>query len=167
MNNRLFAEQVWWYVARSGGLVALALSGASVLWGLLLSTRYLERVVRPKWLLDLHKLLGAFTVIFTVIHVAALMLDSYVAFGLVDVLVPFASSSRPGAVAWGARELQNGLDLVTFSSLSVRQAHVWRTLDTRGGQSPELPACLMATVRSYCLLGGSRFTSILRSEVST
>lgn len=101
MNNQFFAEHLWWYVARSGGLVALALSGASVLWGLLLSTRYLERAVRPKWLLDLHKFLGALTVIFTLIHVVALMLDSYVGFGLVDVLVPFASSWRPGAVAWG------------------------------------------------------------------
>ncbi|MFT7646194.1 MAG: putative ferric reductase [Candidatus Poriferisodalaceae bacterium] len=101
MNAELFNDQLWWYVARSGGIIALALAAASVLWGLLLSTRYLEAAARPKWLLDLHRFLGGLTVIFTLIHMAALMLDSFVSFSIADVLVPFASSWQPGAVAWG------------------------------------------------------------------
>ena len=36
-------EQLWWYVARSGGIVAWALLAASVLWGLALSTKVLAR----------------------------------------------------------------------------------------------------------------------------
>ena len=94
-------EQIWWYVARSGGIVALALSGLAVIWGLLLSSKILEGRPGPRWLLDLHRFLGGATVAFTFVHVAALMLDSYVSFSLVDVLVPLASAWNPVAVAWG------------------------------------------------------------------
>ena len=95
------SEQIWWYVARSGGIVTLVLSGLSVIWGLLLSTRLLDGRPSPRWLLDLHRFLGGATVAFAGIHVAGLMLDSYVGFGITDVLIPFASAWKPAAVAWG------------------------------------------------------------------
>lgn len=95
------SEQIWWYIARSGGIVALALSGASVIWGLLLSTKVMEGRPGPRWLLDLHKWLGGSAVVFTAIHVIALLLDPFVSFGLFDVLVPGVASWNPAAVAWG------------------------------------------------------------------
>jgi predicted ferric reductase len=95
------SSQIWWYVARSGGIVGWVLLSASVIWGLLLSTKVLGRKPRPAWLLDLHRFLGGLAVVFTVIHVGAIVADSYVHFGVVDILVPFASSWRPTAVAWG------------------------------------------------------------------
>ncbi len=95
------SEQIWWYIARSGGIVALALSGLSVIWGLLVGTKLLQGRPGPRWLLDLHKWLGGSAVVFTIIHVGALMLDPFVSFGLFDVLIPGASSWNPAAVAWG------------------------------------------------------------------
>ncbi len=94
-------EQIWWYIARSGGIVALILSGASVIWGLLLSGKVLEGRPGARWLLDLHKWLAGSAVVFTLIHVGALMLDGYLTFGLADVLIPGMSSWNPTAVAWG------------------------------------------------------------------
>jgi predicted ferric reductase len=95
------SDQLWWYVARAGGLMAWALVAVSVLWGLALSTKVLGRRVRPNWILDLHRFLGALAVVFTGVHVAGLVLDSYVSFGPTELLVPFASTWRPAAVAWG------------------------------------------------------------------
>ena len=95
------SEQVWWYVARSGGIVALALTGMSVIWGLLYSTKLLRGRPTPRWTLDLHRFLGGAAVTFTAIHVAALVLDSYVHFGWAEILIPLASEWKPGAVAWG------------------------------------------------------------------
>jgi hypothetical protein len=40
-------------------------------------------------------------VAFTGIHLTALLLDTYIQFDLLDLLVPFAAAWRPGAVAWG------------------------------------------------------------------
>jgi len=94
-------SHTWWYLARSSGIVAWALLAAAVLWGLLLSTRVFDRRPSPKWLTDLHRFLGGTAVLFTGVHVAALVADSYVHFGRADVLVPFASHWRPIAVAWG------------------------------------------------------------------
>ena len=97
----LFGEEAWWYIARSGGIVALILSAASVLWGLLLSSKYLHGGPKPAWLLNTHKFLGGLTVGFTVIHVAALYLDSFVEFGIDELLIPFRSAWKPLEVAYG------------------------------------------------------------------
>lgn len=94
-------SHLWWYAARSGGFVAWGLLAASVVWGLMLSTKMRPGQVRPNWLLDLHRFLGGLAVVFTGIHVASIVADTYTHFGVADVLVPFASSWKPGAVAWG------------------------------------------------------------------
>lgn len=94
-------DQLWWYVARSGGIVALVLTGLAVIWGLALSTRILQRTPPPAWLLALHRRLGGLALAFTGVHVAGLALDDYVDFGPTELLVPLASTWRPGPVAWG------------------------------------------------------------------
>ena len=94
-------SELVWYTTRSTGIVAWALLSASVLWGLVLSTRVFGRRPRPNWVLDLHRFLGGASAVFVGIHVVTIVLDSYVHFGLVDVLVPLATDWHPGAVAWG------------------------------------------------------------------
>lgn len=94
-------EQIWWYTARAGGIVALALAAAAVLWGLLFSSRILRGKPSPKWLMDLHRFLGGLAVFFTGVHLAALMADSYISFSVGDLLIPFASDWKPSAVAHG------------------------------------------------------------------
>jgi len=93
-------QKLWWYTIRASGLVAWALVAASVLWGLFLSTR-LTRRPRPPWVLDLHRFLGGLAFVFIGVHVAGLLADSFVGFGPTDLVVPYASHWRPGAVAWG------------------------------------------------------------------
>jgi sulfoxide reductase heme-binding subunit YedZ len=93
--------QVLWYSARAAGIVAWALATASIVWGLALSSRALGRKPRPGWLLDLHRFLGAMALIFTAVHVLSVLFDTYVHFGVVDVLVPLTGTWHPVAVAWG------------------------------------------------------------------
>jgi predicted ferric reductase len=93
--------QLWWYVARGGGLVAYVLLAASTIWGLAVSTRLLGRWPAPGWTLDLHRFLGGLALAFTGVHTAGLVLDNYVQFDLVNLLVPFTARWRPVAVAWG------------------------------------------------------------------
>ncbi|MGA8040081.1 MAG: ferredoxin-NADPH reductase, partial [Acidimicrobiia bacterium] len=93
--------QLTWYIARSSGIVGWALLSASVLWGLALSTKALGKRPRPNWLLDLHRFLGGAAVVFTIIHVASLLVDSYTDISLTNVLVPLTGTWHPVAVAWG------------------------------------------------------------------
>jgi len=97
----VIASQTWWHLARTAGLVGWALISASVIWGLLLSTRVLGRRPTRPWLLSMHRYLSALAIGATAIHVIALLVDSYVQFRVIDVIVPMASSWRPGALAWG------------------------------------------------------------------
>jgi len=116
-----------WYVARAAGLVGWALLAAATLWGLALSTKILGKRPRPNWLLDLHRWLGGLAVLFTGVHVVALLTDTYVHFGVASVLVPFASAWHPVAVAWGVVALYL---LVAVELTSLARAHlpkiVWR-----------------------------------------
>ena len=117
------STHVWWYLARASGLVAWAMLTASVLWGVVLSSGAFPRQRRPAWLLDLHRWLGALTLAFVGLHVGALVADSYVQIGLTDVLVPFASSWRPVAVAFG---VASGWLLVTVQATSLLMRHLPR-----------------------------------------
>lgn len=113
-------EKLWWYVARSSGLVSWWLVAASVFWGLFLSTRVMNGRPRPAWLLDLHRFLGGLSVVFTGVHVAALVADNYTHFGPTDILVPFASDWRPSAVAWGVVSVYL-LVAIELTSLAMRR----------------------------------------------
>jgi predicted ferric reductase len=97
MNN----PQIWWYVARGSGVVAWAVMALGIFWGLALSSRFLGKRPKPNWMLDLHRFLGGMSVVFVGMHLASLVFDSYVSFGLVDILVPGASSYHRVGVAWG------------------------------------------------------------------
>ncbi|MGI9644516.1 MAG: ferric reductase-like transmembrane domain-containing protein [Ilumatobacteraceae bacterium] len=120
-------SEFWWYVARASGIVGWLLLTASVIWGILLASDLLARWRRPAWLLDLHRALAGLTVGFVAVHVGALIADSYVHFDLVDVLVPFASEWKTGAVALGVMAFW-GLAVVQATSLAMRrlQRRVWR-----------------------------------------
>ena len=120
-------NELWWYVARSCGIVAWVLLSASVLWGLLLSSKGFRRSVSPAWLLDLHRHLGGLGVVFIALHLLGLFQDRFVHFGATQLFVPLASQWRPGAVSWGIAGLYL-MVAVELTSLARRKlsAKVWR-----------------------------------------
>jgi methionine sulfoxide reductase heme-binding subunit len=122
-------EQLWWYVARSTGVVAWVLAAASVLWGMALSSRALGSRPKPAWLLDLHRFLGGLTLVFVAVHLAGLVADSYVHFGLADLLLPLASAWKPGPVAWGIAALYLLVAVEVTSLLMKRLPRpLWRRI---------------------------------------
>ena len=137
-------EQTWWYVARAGGITAWALVAAVTLWGLVLSTRIAKGKVTPAWLLDLHRHLGGLAVIFTGVHVAALVADSYVEFSALQILVPLTSDWRPGPVAAGVVSLHL---LVSIEATSLLQRRIprrwWRRI-----HGLSIPLFLLATLHT-------------------
>ena len=137
-------QHVWWYTARAGGITAWAVATASVLWGLALSTRALGSKPRAPWLLDLHRFLGGLAIVFTGVHIAGLVADSYSHFGPSEILVPLASSWKPWPVAlgvvafyllvaieltsllkrWLPNRLWHGVHLGSFGLYALSTAHV-------------------------------------------
>ena len=131
-----------------------------MLWGLALSTKVFGKRPRPSWLLDLHRFLGGLAVVFTALHLVSLLLDSFVSFGPVQVLVPFTSDYRPGAVAWGIVAFYLLL-AVEVSSLARKRLtkRTWRSIHYLS-----FPLFVMATAHGITA-GTDRHSLALRATL--
>ena len=123
------SSQIWWYAARSGGIVAWVMVTASVCWGLLLSTRAASKASPPAQLLDLHRYFGMSALVFTAVHIVGLVADSYTHFGWLEVLVPWTSQWQASNVAWGVIAFYL-LISVELTSLVMKRLPrpVWRNI---------------------------------------
>src|SRR5689334_23591184 len=141
-------QELWWYTVRATGLVAWALVTAAVVWGLLQSLHQVARP-RPAWMLDLHRFLGGLAVVFVVLHVAALAFDTFVGFDWDDLLVPYASAWRPGAVAWGitAAYLLVAVEITSLLMRHLRRG-LWHAIQL-------LSFVVFAAVTTHALLAGA------------
>jgi sulfoxide reductase heme-binding subunit YedZ len=118
-------EQFWWYLARSAGMTAAVLMVGALVLGVLAATRALKDIDRPAWLVALHRWFSVLTVVAVVTHLGALVADSYLHFGLAELLVPGASSWRPFAVSLGVIALYLFV-VVHVSSLAMKRLpKVW------------------------------------------
>ncbi len=125
-------SKIWWFVARSSGLMAWWLSGLSIVVGLVLAGR-LRRQPTAAWQQDLHRFLGGLGVLCLAVHLTGLVLDPTVAFGPAALTLPMASTWRPGPVTWGIVAADALILVEVTSLLSTRMPRrVWRTIHGAG-----------------------------------
>lgn len=107
---------VTWYVARAGGMVALALLTSTVALGLLMSARARLRTWPRFALEDVHRFASLLTWAFVGIHALALLADDYLPFSLADLVIPGIAPYRPLATGLGivAAELLAALSLANL-----------------------------------------------------
>lgn len=147
-----------WYTARASGLVSWGLLAASVVWGLLLSTRVVRVPRRVAWLLDLHRFLGAAAIVFLAVHLTTILLDTYVHFTVANLLVPFTGTWRPGAVAWGIAAMYLLVAIELTSLLRSRlPKRIWRS-----GHYLTFPLFVFATIHGLTA-GTDRHNLALRA----
>jgi len=122
-------SQLPWYVTRAAAITAYVLLTGSMLLGLSMSSKSQAGPLDRADAFALHEFLSWLAWGFVGLHVAALLVDSFQPFSLVDVLVPFASPYRTGAVALGVIGLYLMAVLVTSFYLRARIGHrAWRTI---------------------------------------
>jgi predicted ferric reductase len=97
--------QLWWYVTRAAGLVAYLLLWLSTVWGLAVTSKIFDPFLTRDYTYDFHQYLSLFSLGFTALHVIVLMLDRYLPFSLLQVLVPFTNVYRPLWVGLGVISL--------------------------------------------------------------
>lgn len=121
-------DQVWWYTSRAAGIMSWVLLSAAVISGMVMSTRDSRRLPAG-WPVDLHRLFSTLSLTFLLIHMVALIPDNFVEFGVAELLVPFASTWRPWAVAWGVVALWLVVAVEVSSLLRKRIPNrLWRTI---------------------------------------
>jgi len=102
--SRLFAlnnTHTTWYITRAAGWVAYFLLWFSMVWGLAIPTKFFERFLSPTFAVDFHEYISLLSIGFILLHVSVLMIDQYLPFSLVQILVPFISPYRPLWVGLG------------------------------------------------------------------
>jgi predicted ferric reductase len=118
-----------WYTVRALGFLAYLVVAASVLYGLLLSTKILDAIAHRPVSFALHKDLAIVGFVLAALHAVVLSADQSFAFTPRAILVPFAS---PYAATWvGIGQLTfYGLAVVTASFYVRRQIgqRAWRLL---------------------------------------
>jgi DMSO/TMAO reductase YedYZ heme-binding membrane subunit len=122
-------DRLPWYITRVSALLAyLALTG-SVIYGLLLSTKILDRIAHRAVSFTLHQDLSSFALALALVHAAVLMLDRSVPYEPLQLIVPFSGPYRPLWVGIG--QLALGLSLLVLLSFYVRKRigqKTWRRL---------------------------------------
>jgi hypothetical protein len=103
-----------WLLIRGSGVVAFAFLTAATIWGLLVSSKLLGRLVRAKTLTWFHESLGIGALLATLVHVGVLSVHDFLDFTWLELLVPGLSDWRPVAVAMGIGAFY-GLVLVSTS----------------------------------------------------
>ena len=90
-----------WDSARAAGFVSYVLLWAAVFTGAGVNLRYHPGVGKQAVVFELHRMTATLALAFTIVHVAAILMDDYIGFSLIDGVVPFTSAWRPVQVGLG------------------------------------------------------------------
>ena len=99
-----------WYLARASGVSLYLMLWASTVLGLGLTTHLFDRWVNRSLVFSLHTYLTLLSFSFLGLHLLALALDSYTAFSMADLLIPFRT---------GSQEPWTGLGVIAAWSLLI------------------------------------------------
>jgi methionine sulfoxide reductase heme-binding subunit len=92
---------ITWNVLRAAGIGAYLMLWGSVAWGLVSTTSLLGRRVPKATTVALHQALSTSGLLLLAIHLGFVLLDRYVPFSPLDLVVPMRSSYRPIGVTLG------------------------------------------------------------------
>jgi sulfoxide reductase heme-binding subunit YedZ len=120
-------SQAFWFATRSTGVAALVLLTASMVLGILTSSRF-ARPSLPRFVtMGLHRNVSLLVLVFLGLHIVTSVADSYAPLNWLDAVVPFAGSYRPLWLGLGAMSFDLLIALTVTSMLRARVGHrAWR-----------------------------------------
>lgn len=121
--------KTWWYLSRASGLVSYALLSASMLLGVLLSTKFAKGWPGSATAFALHEHASVLGLAFALFHAIVLLGDRHTPFTLAELALPFGAAYRPFAV--GAGQLAAYGMALLVGSFYVRKRigqRAWRLL---------------------------------------
>ena len=118
-----------WYLARAAGLTAYLLLFGTVVLGLSIRTKGLDRYIARWKVTDIHIFLSLLVLGFAILHAGVLLWDGFVGYSILDVLVPFSTGYRTVWTAVGIVTLY-ALVVITLSFPARRYIgyRAWRML---------------------------------------
>lgn len=120
---------VLWVLLRAAGIGAYVALFLSVVWGLVSTTGVVtKRVTKPAGN-HFHAVIAATGLVLLGIHLVLLVVDTYMPFGTLDVLVPLYASYRPIATMLGVLAMY-AMVVITVSSWIRKRVptNLWRSI---------------------------------------
>jgi sulfoxide reductase heme-binding subunit YedZ len=90
-----------WLLTRSAGVGAYLMLYLAVAWGLLATTSLVTKRVSKRSSTAFHAFVASAGLFLLALHLTGLLLDRFVRFDLLDLVIPFHASFRPFALALG------------------------------------------------------------------
>jgi predicted ferric reductase len=90
----LDTQEGMWYVTRAAGLAAYLVLWLSTVWGLAVASKIFDPLLHRAFTFDAHEFLSLLAIGFVALHVGVLLIDSYMPYSLVEILVPFVAPYR-------------------------------------------------------------------------
>ncbi len=118
-----------WDGLRAAGFAAYLLLWVSLVSGLAVHMRYRPGPLAMTWLLEAHRMSSTLALAFVAGHVAGLLVDPTIAFGVPDVAFGLTSSYRPIQVALGALTMWLMILVLGSTALAGSMKYAtWRNL---------------------------------------
>lgn len=116
-----------WYITRASATAAYVLLTATVILGMLRSIAR-QASERMSWLVDeMHQVAATLTGALIVIHLITLLLDPFLPFSVINLLMPLGEPYRPTAVRYGVFALYLMTLVLVTSWVRRRMSYrVWR-----------------------------------------
>ena len=122
-------EKIPWMTSRVTAFLAYGALAASSIYGLAMTTKTLDFIARRTVTDRLHEDLSFWGLLLGATHAFLLMFDNYIQFTWESILVPFAASYRPDAVAYGVFALYLTASLViTSKARRFIGLRLWRAI---------------------------------------
>lgn len=91
----------WWLMARVSGVVGYLMIVASMVSGVVLHTRLVQRLASPVARMEWHRILAFLGLALVALHGVALVMDDYVTISWLDLVTPGGTDYRPLWVSVG------------------------------------------------------------------
>lgn len=118
-----------WILLRAAGIASYVAFFLSVSWGLVATTGVVTRRISKPSSNHFHAFVSTAGVVFLAIHMALLVLDTFMKFSIRDVLVPMRSTYRPVAITFGVIAMYLAVVILVTSWLRKRMStRLWRAI---------------------------------------
>ncbi len=122
-------QPLQWWAGRATGFGAYVALAASMVFGLMVSSRGLDGAVNRKTVTEYHQQWTLAALVLTVIHTLVIVTDKYVDISVLGSLVPGKSAHMTGAVALGTLALWGMVVIIVSSwARSLLSYEVWRAI---------------------------------------
>lgn len=114
-----------WIILRAAGIGAYLMLFLSVAWGLVGTTSILGKKVSKATAVAVHQFMSTVALLLLGVHLAGVLMDRFVPFRPLDVLVPLHASYQPVAVVFGIAAMYSLVTVLVTSWMRKRIGTKW------------------------------------------